>query len=101
MITSFNPATDGVLAQYAPHTGEQVDQRLEQAARAQRQWARTPLLERLALLRRVAQVLRSAKAELAPLATLEMGKPLAESNAEVEKCAWNFDVYADAAPGFL
>jgi succinate-semialdehyde dehydrogenase/glutarate-semialdehyde dehydrogenase len=101
MITSLNPATDAVLAQYAPHTAAQVEQRLEQAARAQRAWARTPLADRIALLRRVAQVLRDTKAELAPLATLEMGKPLAEALGEVEKCAWNFDVYAEAAPGFL
>jgi len=101
MITSFNPATDAVLAQYAPHTGEQVAQRLEQAARAQKAWARTPLADRLALLRRVAHTLRESRDELAPLATLEMGKPLAEARAEVEKCAWNFEVYAEAAPGFL
>lgn len=100
-ITSFNPATDAVLTEYDAHDATAIEQKLERAAKAQREWARTPVAERMALLRRVAQTLREQKAGLAPLATLEMGKPLAESAGEVEKCAWNFDVYADAAPGFL
>ncbi len=100
-ITSFNPATDAVLTEYDAHDATAIEQKLERAAKAQREWARTPVTERMALLRRVAQTLREQKAGLAPLATLEMGKPLAESVGEVEKCAWNFDVYADAAPGML
>lgn len=101
MITSFNPATDATLAQYEEYSSEQIEQRLGMAAQAQAQWARLPLADRLPLLRRVAQVLRERKAELALLITLEMGKPLAEAMGEVEKSAWNFDVYAEAAPGFL
>ena len=86
MIVSFNPA---------------IEQRLATASSAQQAWARTPVAERMALLRQVAQALREDKARLALLITLEMGKPLAEALGEVEKCAWNFDFYADAAPGFL
>ena len=101
MIVSRNPATDTVLEQYTPHAGEQIEQRLAQASRAQHEWARTPLAQRLALLREVARTLRASKAALARLATLEMGKPMAEAMGEVEKCAWNFDFYADAAGDFL
>ncbi|MDO9438071.1 NAD-dependent succinate-semialdehyde dehydrogenase [Hydrogenophaga sp.] len=100
-IDSINPATDAVLAQFDAHDAATVDRKLAETSKAQREWARTPLAERMSLLRRVAQTLRAQKAELAPLATLEMGKPLSESLGEVEKCAWNFDFYADAAPGFL
>ncbi|TGS61283.1 aldehyde dehydrogenase family protein, partial [Mesorhizobium sp. M1C.F.Ca.ET.176.01.1.1] len=50
MITSFNPATDALLAQYEPHAAAQIEGKLEQAARAQRQWAVTPIAERMALL---------------------------------------------------
>lgn len=100
-ITSLNPATDAVLAQYDAHDGAAIEQRLARAAGAQRAWARTPLAERLALLRQVARTLRERRDEVAPLATLEMGKPLAEARGEVEKCAWNFEFYAEAAPGFL
>lgn len=100
-IQAFNPATDELLSQHEPHGEAAIDAALDRAARAQRDWARTPVAERMALLRRVARTLRAQKAELAPLATLEMGKPLAEALGEVEKCAWNFEVYAEAAPGFL
>jgi succinate-semialdehyde dehydrogenase/glutarate-semialdehyde dehydrogenase len=101
MITSFNPATDQTLARYPEYDGDAIEQRLERASRAQQAWARLPVAERMPPLRAVARVLREDKAQLARLITLEMGKPLAEALGEVEKCAWNFDVYADAAPGFL
>lgn len=101
MITSINPATEAVLAEYEDHNSEQIEQRLATAAQAQAQWARTPLDQRLALFGRAAQVLRERKAELALLITLEMGKPLVESLGEIEKSAWNLEFYAQAAPGFL
>ncbi|MET4579287.1 NAD-dependent succinate-semialdehyde dehydrogenase [Ottowia thiooxydans] len=100
-IHSTNPATDGVLAQFDEHDAATIDRKLSETSKAQREWARTPIAERMDLLRRVAQTLRAQKSDLAPLATLEMGKPLSEAVGEVEKCAWNFDFYADAAPGFL
>ncbi len=100
-IASINPATDAVLAEYDAHDASQIEKTLEQASGAQRAWARTSVDERMALLRRVGQVLREQKNEMAVLATQEMGKPLAEAVGEVEKCAWNFDVYAEAAPSFL
>lgn len=100
-ITSANPATGTVLARYAAHDAQAIEHKLAQAASAQRAWARTPLSDRMALLRRVAVELRARAPEIAPLATLEMGKPLSEALGEVEKCAWNFDFYAGAAPGFL
>src|SRR5438552_18934376 len=53
------------------------------------------------MLHRVAQHLRGHKADLAQIATLEMGKPIVEAEAEVEKCALNCDYYADNAPRFL
>ena len=101
MITSLNPATDEVLAQFEPHAGDAIEQRLQRAADAQALWARTPVAERMPVLRQVASVLRARKHELGRTITLEMGKPLAEAVGEVEKCAWNFEFYADNAPAFL
>ena len=101
MITSFNPATEAILAEYEEYGNDQIEKCMARAAQAQVQWARTPLAERLALLGHAARELRERKDELALLITLEMGKPLAESLGEIEKSAWNFEVYAQAAPGFL
>lgn len=100
-IVSINPATDEELARFAQHTPAQIEAMLARAAAAQAAWARTPLAERLQVLRQVAQALRSRKQALGLTITLEMGKPLAEAVGEVEKCAWNFDHYAEAAPGYL
>lgn len=100
-LISINPATGQELARFDQHSPEQVEQRLASAIKAQTAWARTPLPQRMQVLRQVANELRAQKQALGLTITLEMGKPLSESVGEVEKCAWNFDHYAQAAPDFL
>ncbi len=78
-----------------------MDAALEQARRAFRGWRETEYAERAGLLQRIAALLRERKAELARSATLEMGKPIAEALAEVEKCAWACDFYAAHGQSFL
>jgi succinate-semialdehyde dehydrogenase / glutarate-semialdehyde dehydrogenase len=101
MYITLNPATGQTLRRFELHSEAEIDARLEKAARAQRDWAVRPLAERCALLRRVAEQLRHRRADLGALITLEMGKPIAESEAEIDKCAWNFEHYAEHAPGYL
>jgi succinate-semialdehyde dehydrogenase/glutarate-semialdehyde dehydrogenase len=101
MINTINPVTEVVEARFEAHSGEQVEQKLQAAAIAQREWSTTPLEQRLPLLSRVAQVLRERKQEFAQLITLEMGKPIIEAEAEVEKCAVTCDFYAANAKSFL
>jgi succinate-semialdehyde dehydrogenase/glutarate-semialdehyde dehydrogenase len=101
MILSVNPATDETLARFEPHDGVAIERRLAAASSSQRTWARTPLSDRLAVLRGIARQLRDEKSTLARTITLEMGKPLAEAVGEVEKCAWCFDHYAEAALAML
>ena len=100
-IQSINPATEEVIETFEPHTTAQVNQALDEAHNAFLSWRDTTFAERGAALHRIATYLREHKAELARLATLEMGKPIVESEAEVEKCAWNCDFYADNAEKFL
>ncbi len=100
-IQSINPATEEVIETFEPSTQQQVDEALALARQAFLRWRETTFAERSTLLQRVASHLRAHKAELAHTATLEMGKPITEAEAEVEKCAWNCDFYADNAEKFL
>lgn len=101
MISTVNPATEETVATFTAHTEAEVEQKLDAAVRAQREWRHAPLEERTALLRRIADVLRDGKEEYARIITVEMGKPIAESRAEIEKCAVTLEYYADQAPKFL
>ncbi|HTD34358.1 MAG TPA: NAD-dependent succinate-semialdehyde dehydrogenase [Candidatus Elarobacter sp.] len=100
-IETRNPATDEVLARYEPHGEADVGARLEAAVAAQRRWRTTSFAERGEKLRAAARYLREHKSELAMLATREMGKPIAESEAEVEKCAVSCDWFAANAERLL
>ena len=100
-IESINPATGQVIETFEPFTAAQIDETLTRARQMYRRWRTTTFAERGALLRRTAAVLREQKDQLARIATLEMGKTFAESQAEVEKCAWNCEFYADNGEAFL
>jgi succinate-semialdehyde dehydrogenase/glutarate-semialdehyde dehydrogenase len=82
-------------------TPAQRDAALQGAVQAGAVWRDTGPAERAPLLRRAADVLRRHLDEYAELVTGEMGKPIRESRAEIEKCAWVCEYYADAGPGFL
>jgi succinate-semialdehyde dehydrogenase/glutarate-semialdehyde dehydrogenase len=101
MIATIDPATGETLARFDAHNRAEVDTRLERAARAQAAWRWRPAEERAARLPRLAALLRAERDRLATLITTEMGKPVAEAAAEVEKCALNCDFYAEHAPAML
>jgi succinate-semialdehyde dehydrogenase / glutarate-semialdehyde dehydrogenase len=60
-----------------------------------------PLAARAQKMREVARALRAHAATYARTMTLEMGKPIVQAEAEVEKCALTCDYYADHAGSFL
>lgn len=100
-FTSTNPATGKELARFDCWDNKKIDQTLQQVAGATPLWAATPLAERGALIQSLARTLRQQQHELANLITLEMGKLIKESQAEVEKCAAACDYYAQHAEEFL
>ena len=100
-ITSVNPATEEVLATFDPHTPDQVDAALAQAQGAFEAWRVRSIVERAVPMRRLAALLRERAGRYAPLITLEMGKPIAEAKAEIEKCASTCEFYAENAARFL
>lgn len=100
-ITTINPTTGQPIQSFDLQDDAAVNAALSAAASAQRAWARVPVAERARVLPRIAAVLRRDKARFAAMITREMGKPIAESEAEVEKCAWNCDFYAEQGPKWL
>lgn len=98
---SVNPATGQLLKTFSDWDKNAVECALQQAQDASFIWASQPVLERCRLLQAVARQLRDNKKDLGRLITLEMGKLLTESQAEIEKCAWVCEYYAEHAPQFL
>src|SRR5256886_13487682 len=97
----INPATEKALAAYPILTARQVRTKVEAAREAFRSWSRLDPKERAAYLLRFAEVLRKHKDAYAQTMTLEMGKVIREAIAEVEKCAWAAEYFAENGPGFL
>lgn len=100
-LRSINPATEAVLKTFEPYSYRQIEKTLEQSAVAFREWRQTGFAERASLVNAAAVYLRANKSRLGALITSEMGKPITEAEAEVEKCAWNCEFYAENAEGFL
>jgi succinate-semialdehyde dehydrogenase/glutarate-semialdehyde dehydrogenase len=101
MLTSINPATGAVLKSYEITSTEKSTKAVNAAHKAFEEWKRFSFKERGAVLRNIARQLRAQKEPLAALATQEMGKPIGQSIAEVEKCAMTFDFYAKNGATFL
>jgi succinate-semialdehyde dehydrogenase/glutarate-semialdehyde dehydrogenase len=100
-IQSINPATEEVLAEFEEYTPARVDAALNEARTAFLTWREISFEDRGAPMRRAARYLRENKARFAGLITAEMGKTIAESEAEIEKCAWSAEFYAEHAKEFL
>jgi succinate-semialdehyde dehydrogenase/glutarate-semialdehyde dehydrogenase len=98
---SVNPATGEVLRTFTEHTDEQMWDAVTTADRAFRPWAACTFSERSKIIGRSAQLLLEKKEELARLATLEMGKRIAESRGEVELSASIMGYFADNAEFLL
>ena len=96
-IVSVNPANGKNLKKYKAHTAEQVEKKIAQTHKAWLSWKTTDFDERVRLLNNLADVLQSRKDDLAKLMALEMGKPIAQGIAEVDKCTSCCQYYAQNA----
>jgi succinate-semialdehyde dehydrogenase/glutarate-semialdehyde dehydrogenase len=101
MLKSINPYTQGLIKQYPENTLEELDEKVKKSEEAFRIWKTKSFAERADLFYKLSEILLSDKAEYAKLITSEMGKPLKEAIAEVEKCAEGVRYYADNAEVFL
>src|SRR5687767_3876228 len=100
-IETINPATGKVIASYENESPEQVSRRVKAARAASAGWKKRDLSERTELMRRLGRVMRKNREDYGRVVTEEMGKPIRQSLAEVEKCAWVCDYYAEHAEVFL
>ena len=101
MLRAINPATGELLSEHAPLAPDDLEDRLVAADHAARAWRLVPLAERTARLGAAAQILEEERARFAHLITGEMGKPITQALAEVDKCALVARHYADHAAEML
>ncbi|TYP77196.1 NAD-dependent succinate-semialdehyde dehydrogenase [Aquimarina intermedia] len=100
-IKSINPYTGDPIKTYETHTTQEVSSILKTADQTFSSWSTTPINERAELMSRAGEVLLENKKEYAEMITAEMGKPITQSIAEIEKCAWVCEFYAVNAAQFL
>lgn len=98
---SLNPTTNQIIQTHTNWDALRLEQALEQTHSAQQIWAQTPFSLRAEVLGNAAKQLRAQRDQYATIITLEMGKPLHEARAEVEKCADVCDYYAQHGEDFL
>ncbi|MET9024197.1 NAD-dependent succinate-semialdehyde dehydrogenase [Nocardia sp. NPDC004168] len=93
----FDPSTGGLLCEVADATPDDGRAALDAACAAQADWAATAPRERSDLLMRVHRALLADTDRLGLIATLEMGKPLAEARGEIAYAAEFFRWFAEEA----
>lgn len=101
MIQSINPFNNKLIKVYDEMSNEKIDSIIHSSQKAFESWKRIHIKERALLMKNAGNVLRQNIKQYSEIMTLEMGKPIAQSKAEVEKCAWVCDYYSENAEKFL
>ena len=101
LLQTVNPATGEPGRAYDRHSLDDAHAAAAAAHEAFLRWRQTSFAERASIVRKVASILRSRSSELAAMMTEEMGKTLDDGRAEIEKCAFNCDWFADHAEAYL
>lgn len=101
LIRSINPWNGEVIKEFVPLTAREMEIKMDMSVRAFHSWKTVPISERAKMMKTAGEILHKNKEEYARLITLEMGKIIRESRAEIEKCAWACDYYAENAEEFL
>ncbi len=101
MFESRNPFTQEIYASFCPIGKKELEVKLQKAQQTFQEWRFTPLAERIKLVKLLSQKLLQNKEQYAELISKEMGKIIKEARAEIEKCAWLCEYYAQHAESFL
>jgi succinate-semialdehyde dehydrogenase / glutarate-semialdehyde dehydrogenase len=100
-MQSINPYTEDVVEEFPLMVKAELDEAVDTCHTAFRAWRGVPAEERTTCVLRMGDHLREEKRKYAELITREMGKPIREALAEIEKCAWLCDYFAEQAVLFL
>jgi succinate-semialdehyde dehydrogenase/glutarate-semialdehyde dehydrogenase len=100
-IVSRNPYTDQVLEEFEAMGFADSVPEVQKSRRAFSNWKKASVQERGGYLQVIARRLRDQQRTFAETITLEMGKPIGQSLAEIEKCAWLLDHFAENSAKFL
>lgn len=101
MMKSINPTTGKTIKSYEIYSEKGVEKIVNAVDKTWRNWRSTSFMHRSQLMQNLSGLLKSRSVELAQLMALEMGKVKKEGIAEIEKCAWVCDYYAQNAELFL
>ncbi len=101
MFASVDPVSGETIETFAETTPQQVDDALARTARARVVWGEMSFEARGACLASAARLLRERAGAYALTMAREMGKPVAQGEAEIEKCAWACEYFAAEAAGML
>ena len=100
-IQTINPATGKVISSYDIMSIDQIERIAQNARNAFEKWKKLEILERSDYTRNLAKILSKNKERYAEMITEEMGKPITQSIAEIEKCALVCEYYSENAESFL
>lgn len=101
MIQSVNPANNQVIKTYQEISDVELSEVLSKMQTAFEDWKTKSFDYRASLMKTAGEILRSKREEFSKLMTFEMGKPIVQSRAEIDKCAWVCDYYAENGEKFL
>lgn len=96
-----DPSTGQRVRVYPQHDDAAIEGAVASAWAAWQDWRRWPVQRRCEVLLRAGALLRERADRYGRLVTEEMGKPIAQARAEIEKCAWVCEHYAEHAPAML
>ncbi len=100
-LRSINPFTGETTAEFDPLSDEACRQAVIRGKEAFEIWRKVSVSERVKPIAKLGSILRQKKKECGRIITVEMGKPIREAIAEIEKCALLCDYYSQNAERFL
>ena len=100
-IQTINPATGKLEKTYEAFSTDKINSLIDAADIEFKKWKNVSFADKKILMNNAAKILRAKKDLLGKIITAEMGKPIKQAIAEVEKCAWVCEYYAENAESIL